>query len=133
MPVPVKKYSSPEILNGFVLDKEEKMEEQIGVDPFKEQDYRARNVELEHAFESMVQIVGLLRSIEKLVIEQGGLVDRIDVNLEHSRQYVQQANSRLATVHTHESNQSRKLFLLFLLLLVLVLFIAVVSGKDRHQ
>ena len=131
LPVPVKKYSSPEILNSFVLEKE-KME-QVRIDPLKEQEIRMRNVELERAFESMMQIVGLLRSIEKLVVEQGSLVDRIDVNLEHSRQHVQRANTRLANVRIHESNQARKLFLLFLLLLVFVLFIAVASGKDSHQ
>lgn len=89
-----------------------------------------RSQKIDHLVRSMAQVIELLQSMSTLVAHQGGLLDRIDVNLERSRHYVQKANVKLTTVRGGQVGQMRKMILLFLLLLIFILLIAVFSPRQ---
>lgn len=98
-------------------------------DPLGKATLQERSREIDQVMLSTAQVIELMKSMHTLVSHQGGLLDRIDVNLERSQHYVQRANVKLTAVRGEQTSQARKMVLLFLLLLILTLLIAVLSPR----
>jgi syntaxin 16 len=106
--------------------------EQVQALTFNEQMIAERDAELQHILSSIVDLHDVFKDLHSLVIDQGTLLDRIDYNVEETKQQVVKGTQEL---HRMLVRQEKSRFLMVVLCLVagilLLLFLIVARSALR--
>lgn len=76
--------------------------EQVQALDFNEQMITERDAELQHIYSSIVDLHDVFKDLHALVIDQGTLLDRIDYNVEETKQQVSRGTAELHRLHQRQ-------------------------------
>jgi syntaxin 16 len=96
--------------------------EQIAALTVNEQMISERDLELQHIYSSIVDLHEVFKDLNALVIDQGTLLDRVDVNIEETKKQVTKANKELDKLN---ESQKKNKFLMVVLCLVATIMLLV--------
>ncbi len=106
---------SPRI-DTYSLDEDEVMQVQLTSEEHNQAEARRREVELTAVASSISELATLVKDLASLVVDQGTLLDRIDYNLEETRDITHKAVRQLRTADAH--HRKRQAFCIIVLLAV---------------
>lgn len=91
---------------------------------------KERAVEIDHVITDVNHVHDILNQIQVMTIEQGSLLDRIDVNLDKTRHNLSKAIGSLErTAHSFSIHQKR----LLLFIVTLLIFLTLLAIQFKHK
>eukprot|EP01012_Entosiphon_sulcatum_P037646 TRINITY_DN4841_c1_g1_i1.p2 TRINITY_DN4841_c1_g1~~TRINITY_DN4841_c1_g1_i1.p2 ORF type:complete len:308 (+),score=107.02 TRINITY_DN4841_c1_g1_i1:210-1133(+) len=85
-----------------------------------------RDTELQRIYSSIVDLHEIFKDMNQLVIDQGSLLDRIDYNIDETRQSVTAAINELTQAEKIQKKSRFKLVVILLCVLILILIVALI-------
>lgn len=107
---------SPRIVDSFSLDEDEVMQVQLSNEEHDQAEARRREVELTAVASSISELATLVKDLASLVVDQGTLLDRIDYNLEETKDITHKAVRQLRIADGY--HRKRQAFCVIVLLAI---------------
>lgn len=81
---------------------------------------------MEQIYKSVLELAEMFQELSTLVIEQGSILDRIDINIENTRNHMRKAHNEL--IKAYKWMKCSRLTLCLILMLVVMLFVSLAVG-----
>ncbi len=91
-----------------------------------------REREIEKIAQGVIDLSYMFQELNSMVIDQGSLLDRIDYNVERTREDVKQAEKELVVATRYQKKGTRRLIILLLVLIVVGLFILLLIKPKKR-
>ena len=92
-----------------------------------------REREITQIAQGIIELADIFKELQTMIIDQGTILDRIDVNVETALTEVKKADKELIVATGYQKKSVKRKIILFLLLLVIGMIILLTLKPRRHR